>query len=78
MSQGLGCCGWSVGSACVVETAARAREAGLDAAGYGGSIILETTAPIPDPFSPDTGPGFRNRLSDQLARSAAALRAMGA
>ncbi|MDO5630246.1 MAG: sugar phosphate isomerase/epimerase family protein [Paracoccus sp. (in: a-proteobacteria)] len=54
-----------------------AQFAALEAIGYDGPMILEPAAPGPDPFNTDKGPGFRDTLGAMLARSAAAIRALG-
>jgi sugar phosphate isomerase/epimerase len=50
----------------------------LDRIDYSGPIILEINAPGPNPFTPDKGPGFRDKVELQLTRSVGALRALGA
>ncbi|HKJ62791.1 MAG TPA: sugar phosphate isomerase/epimerase family protein [Hyphomicrobiales bacterium] len=49
----------------------------LDEIGYDGPIILETSAPGPNPFTPDKGEDFQNIVEAQLARSVSRLRALG-
>lgn len=46
----------------------------LEDVGYDGPIILECTAPGPDPFTPDKGPDTVEILEDHLASSLEALR----
>lgn len=50
----------------------------LDSIGYTGPIILETNASGPNPFTPDKGEGFRDTVENQLQRSVARLREVGA
>lgn len=49
----------------------------LDEIGYNGPVIIEPTAPGPDPFNTDKGEGYREILEDMLARSARRLRSLG-
>ncbi len=56
----------------------RAQIMALDDIGYHGPIILETTAPGPNPFTPDKGEGFRDIVEAQLTLSAERLHALGA
>ena len=54
-----------------------AQIAALKSIGYSGPIILETSAPGPNPFQTDKGEGFRDLLEAQITQSAGALRQMG-
>lgn len=50
------------------------QRAALREVGYTGPVILECTAPGPNPFTPVKGPGWRAVLEDDLAKSVAWLR----
>ncbi|MEM7776264.1 MAG: sugar phosphate isomerase/epimerase family protein [Pseudomonadota bacterium] len=50
----------------------------LDEIAYTGPLILETTAPGPNPFTPNKGTGFVDTVEDQLARSVTALHNLSA
>ena len=47
----------------------RAQFEALNAIGYRGPIVLETSAPGPNPFTPDKGEDFRDVVERQLAAS---------
>ncbi len=50
----------------------------IDEIGYQGPIIIETSAPGPNPFSPLKGEGFRDIVEGHLVTSRERLREMGA
>ncbi len=50
--------------------------AALKEVGYVGPVILETSAPGPNPFNTDKGEGYRDVIAAQLETSARALREM--
>lgn len=50
----------------------------LDEIGYHGPIIIETSAPGPNPFTPVKGEGFRDIVERQLVTSRERLREFGA
>lgn len=43
--------------------------------GYIGPIVVELTAPGPDPFTPDKGGAFRARVTEELAAASTAISA---
>lgn len=48
--------------------------AALEGIGYRGPLIVECTAPGPDPFTPIKGPGWEEAIWDEVRRSLGVLR----
>jgi len=46
--------------------------------GYGGDVVVECTAPGPDPFTPVKGEGWKDTLDSDLQRSLEAVRRLAA